>query len=475
MRKIELSQIIEKLESGSREKGGSKQSGVISIGGTQISDDGGFRWDKKEFISDEFYLRIRTGKVQKQDILIVKDGATTGKTSFVDEDFPFKDAAINEHVFRLQIKQDYANPKFVFYFLRLPKGQEQILSDFRGATVGGISRAFVNKVQIPLPDLETQNKIVTILDKTKIIIDKRKETIRKCDELIMGTFLEMFGDPVKNNKGWEQVKLIDICTKITDGTHKTPNYLSEGVKFISAKNIKNNIISWNDIKYISESESNLINSRCNPEFEDVLLTKSGSLGQPALVDVNFKFTLFESLALIKYNRSKVSPPFLITYLMSNGVNYFYKQRHKGVTIKHLHLVDIKSIPVYLPPFDLQNEFGEKYNKIKLIKNNLEISIEKLNLILEALSNLAFTGKLDFNTAVDLEMLLENDYEFFSKNSNPETIRLLLKRLDKDEFNNDKFYTPELYDKAKEFVFQLLKEQKIKQSFDDQSKSIKLII
>lgn len=229
---------------------------------------------KKVFVSEGFYLKMRSGKVRKQDILIVKDGATTGKTSFVDESFPYKEAAINEHVFRLEINQNQVNPKYIFYFLHSPIGQKQILNDFRGATVGGISRGFVDKVEIPLPNLETQNKIVAILDKAKAISDKREKTITKYDELLKATFLDMFGDPVKNEKGWEQIELINICTKITDGTHKTPNYLTEGVKFISAKNITKNHISWSDIKYISESESNSINSRCNPEFEDILLTKA---------------------------------------------------------------------------------------------------------------------------------------------------------------------------------------------------------
>ena len=73
------------------------------------------------------------------------------------------------------------------------------------------------------------------------------------------------------------------------------------------------------------------------------------------------------------------------------------------------------------------------------------------------------------------MLLENDYAFFKKNSNREAIRLLLKRLDKDELNDNKFFEQRLYDKAKEFVFELLKEHKIKQIFDENSKRIKLTI
>lgn len=413
---------------------------------------------------------IESVYVDEEDIIVAWDGANVGTIGFR------LNGIIGSTLARLAIKEEFrdkCNSIYIGYFLSSKFDYFQNTST--GSTIPHLSRAALERLPIPLPDIETQTKIVSILDKVKTILDRKEETIRKYDELLTSVFLHMFGDPVKNDKGWEQVNLIDICTKITDGTHKTPNYLSEGVKFISAKNIKNNTISWTDIKYISESESNLINSRCNPEFEDVLLTKSGSIGQPALVDVNFKFSLFESLALIKYNRSKVSPPFLITYLMSNGVNYFYKQRHKGVTIKHLHLVDIKSIPVYLPPFDLQNEFGEKYSKIKSIKNNLEISIEKLKLVQNALSQLAFKGELDFNTAVDLEILLENDYTFFKENSNRETIQLLLKRLDKDELNDNKFYDQRLYDKAKEFVFELLKDDKIKQVFDNSSKRVKLTV
>lgn len=413
---------------------------------------------------------ITSVQIDEKDVIIAWDGANVGTIGFR------LNGIIGSTLAKLSIKEEFkdkCNSAYLGYFLS--SKFEFFQNTSTGATIPHLSRAALEALSIPLPELEIQNKIVSILDKVKIILEKREETIQKYDELQKAIFLDMFGDPVKNEKGWEQVELIDICTKITDGTHKTPKYLSKGIKFISAKNIKKNSISWSDVKYISEAESNSINLRCNPEFEDILLTKSGSLGQPAIVDVDFKFTLFESLALIKYNRNKVIPPFLITYLMSDGVAYFYRQRHKGVAIKHLHLVDIKSIPVYLPPIELQNEFGEKYYKIKNIKNKLEISFEKFNLIKKALSQLAFKGELNFNTAVDLEVLLENDYAFFTENSSQETIKLLLKRLDKDELNDNTFNDQRLYDKAKEFVFELLSENKIKQVFDDRSKRVKLNI
>ena len=92
-----------------------------------------------------------------------------------------------------------------------------------------------------------------------------------------------------------------------------------------------------------------------------------------------------------------------------------------------------------------------------------------------MSQIAFNGELEFNTAVDLEVLLENDYEYFKSNVDEETLQLLLDRLDKNELNENKFYEKDLYDKAKSFVFTLLKEGHINQVFDKNTNSVKLTL
>ena len=89
----------------------------------------------------------------------------------------------------------------------------------------------------------------------------------------------------------------DVCLKITDGTHKTPQYLESGITFISAKNVVNGYLDFSDVKYISEKEYYEIQERCNTEHGDVLLTKSGSLGTPVIVDTDEPLGLFESLAV----------------------------------------------------------------------------------------------------------------------------------------------------------------------------------
>nr|WED70069.1 hypothetical protein PJ912_12575 [Pectobacterium colocasium] len=151
MRIDSLSTVIAALESGKRPKGGvSSATGTVpSLGGEHLNNDGGFRLGNLKYIDEEFFTNLKSGIVRKNDILIVKDGATTGKVSYVSSDFPFERAAINEHLFALTVDSAIAHPRYVFSFLKSPQGQKEILKDFRGAAIGGISRGFAKLAKIP--------------------------------------------------------------------------------------------------------------------------------------------------------------------------------------------------------------------------------------------------------------------------------------------------------------------------------------
>ena len=191
-----LSEIISELESGSRPKGGVTSAGDIpSLGAEHLDNDGGFSFKNVKRVSRDFYNSLRSGKLSKNDILIVKDGATTGKVSYVAEEFPFVEAAINEHVFRIKVNGQLAFPKYIFHFLKSNIGNRQIMVDFRGATVGGISRKFTDGVSIPLPTLQDQQRIATILDHADSIRRKNRQILEKYNELAQSVFYEMFGDP----------------------------------------------------------------------------------------------------------------------------------------------------------------------------------------------------------------------------------------------------------------------------------------
>lgn len=183
---VKLSEITKGIESGKRPKGGVKNiaNGIPSIGGEHITWDGGFDFTNIRYVPYEFYQSMRKGKINKGDILIVKDGATTGKTAYVSEDFPFKDACINEHVYILRIYENLAISQFVFLFLMSSSGQTQLKNTFHGAAQGGINSEFVNQVAIPLPPLEEQKRIANYLQEVHEKIKELKEVQTKTEEEI---------------------------------------------------------------------------------------------------------------------------------------------------------------------------------------------------------------------------------------------------------------------------------------------------
>lgn len=323
--------------------------------------------------------------VNRNDIIIAWDGANAGTIGYG------LNGIIGSTLAKLEIKTANIYPSYLGKFLN--SKFDYLRKNTTGATIPHISRDSLLKLEIQIPHLSEQKRIVKILDEADSLIQKRKKAIELLDEYLKSVFFKMFGDPVKNPKGWKVVRLEEVCTKITDGTHKTPKYTTEGIKFISAKNIKGEGIIWDNVKYISKIEHQLIYKRCNPELNDLLLTKSGSLGMVALVDVNFEFSLFESLALLKVIRELVEPIFLREYLNLEGIKSYYSQRTKGIGVKHLHLIDIKSIPIILPSNNIQFKFVQKVKKIKSNKQKMLIQSQELETQFQVLMQEAFKGEI----------------------------------------------------------------------------------
>jgi type I restriction enzyme, S subunit len=175
-----LRELLRTFESGSRPKGGVKdiREGVPSIGGEHLDRNGGFTFEKIRFVPKQFARSMTRGHLRQGDICVVKDGATTAKVSLVRQDFPYPDAVINEHVFRLEVKPEY-DPAYVFYYLYSQSGQQEILSDFRGAAQGGISQRFVDKVSVPVRDVAEQQRIVAEIEKQFTRLDAAVASLKQ--------------------------------------------------------------------------------------------------------------------------------------------------------------------------------------------------------------------------------------------------------------------------------------------------------
>jgi len=176
-----LGQIAKKIVSGQRPKGGVKylKEGIPSLGGEHITSNGDFNFDTLRFIPRHFYKALRKSRLEPFDIVMVKDGATTGKVAIVSEDFPFKECSINEHLFKITIKKN--DPYYIFSYLFSNLGQKQIRRLMSGAAQKGITQKSIREVKIILPDLNLQNKIAK---EVKIKMETFKQLKKEIAEIM---------------------------------------------------------------------------------------------------------------------------------------------------------------------------------------------------------------------------------------------------------------------------------------------------
>lgn len=330
-----------------------------------------YLYEAEDFITNDG-LKNSSAKMYEPDtVLIAMYGATIGATSIL------KMFACTNQACAAFRKNDKVIPEFLYYFLKSRK--ERFIKDGVGGAQPNISAGYLKKVEIELPPLEEQQVIVNILDKASSIILGKKYEIQLLDELVKARFVEMFGDE-KN----ELIRLGDVCIKITDGTHKTPKYLDRGITFISAKNIVNGELNFSDVKYISEDEYMEIQKRCQTELNDILLSKSGSLGEPVIVKSEERLGLFESLAIIKYDRNKLLPEFLCEQLKTEKIQRQFRTGTKGVAVKHLHLGVIADIGIIVPPIELQNQFADFVRAIDKSKVAIKKSLDETQILFDSL-------------------------------------------------------------------------------------------
>ena len=169
----------------------------------------------------------------------------------------------------------------------------------------------------------------------------------------------------------KKVRLEDVTLKITDGTHHTPKYTNEGVHFISVKDIRNGNIDFSNTKFISDQEHENLIKRCNPEYGDILITKSGTIGRLAIVPKAPKFSLFVSVALIKINKKKIDRKYLF-YCLENFVSTLnIKEDIKGAVQKNFHLEDIREVSIPLIELREQIRISEYIEQQILSLNEFE--------------------------------------------------------------------------------------------------------
>ena len=205
----------------------------------------------------------------------------------------------------------------------------------------------------------------------------------------------------KAPESWEWVRLGTILHKLSDGTHSRPHYVASGIPFISVKDISGGKLDFSDCKYITEEEHCELYSRCNPEYGDILLTKVGTTGIPVIVDTTNEFSLFVSVALLKFNQEMLSNEYLACLINSPLVQKQAEKNTRGVGNKNWVMRDIANTLIVIPPLLEQQRIVSKLQKILPFVDNYAHAYSKAkklnngfpNLLKKSILQEAVQGKL----------------------------------------------------------------------------------
>jgi type I restriction enzyme S subunit len=335
-------------------------------------------------ISKENALKNRLKVLNKGSVLFAKSGmsAMMNRVYLVDQD-----AYYVSHLASVTPNNEVLDSRFCYYFLMHFKTSKLI----KDSAYPSIGLPDIENLEIPLPPLATQKRIAEILDAADALKRKDQELLKKYDELAQAIFIDMFGDPVKNEKGWEEIFLKDVCLKITDGTHQSPKFTDKGVPFLFVSNIVKNKITYETSTFISEEEFDVLNMRTPIEVGNILITTVGSYGNPAVIENNSPFAFQRHIAFLKPNHSLINYYYLFGFLKSPAAKNQIDRKVNGVAQKTLNLSDLKDLKIWNVPRSLQDNYSEILNKLQLQLNLSETN--RSNILFNSLIQKAFKGEL----------------------------------------------------------------------------------
>ena len=264
---------------------------------------------------------------------------------------------VNNHAHILKPKS-CLNIHYLLHCLNLTN----LSMEVNGTTRQKLTQAAMRKIKLPLPPIELQNQfadVVKQVDKSKLIF---QQMVSKFDELVKSRFIEMFGHPLQNEKLFEESRLSDICHVITDGSHYSPDDSQDSdIPMLSVKDMRENSFDYSACKHVNEETYNeLVKNGCEPQINDVLISKDGSYFKYGFVVTDYKRQcLLSSIAIIRPVLDKINPNYLRHYLLSDAVvEYVGSNCISGTALKRVILKEIRKINVIVPPIELQNQFAD---------------------------------------------------------------------------------------------------------------------
>lgn len=353
--------------------------------------------DKSRYISEETFFRLKCTEILPGDLLVSRLPDPVGKSCIIPEINSKMITGVDCTIIR---PKDNLSSEFLCYYQMSNQYLNDVQSGISGSTRQRISRKNLGLIEIPLPPLPEQQRIVDILDKAFAAIAKAKanaeQNLKNAKELFESYLQEVF-----ENEDWEIKKLNEI-TEVKDGTHDSPKYIADGIPFVTQKNIRQDGLSFADTKFITNPDHEKFYKRSNVSYGDILISMIGAnRGMAAIVD-NKRIFSIKNVGLIKESKN-INNQFLLYYLKSSMAMKYILQMSNGGAQEFIGLTALRSFPIPVPPLNEQQSTVQKLEALstetKKLENIYQQKINDLEELKKSILQKAFSGELKTEKAI----------------------------------------------------------------------------
>nr|WP_294972106.1 restriction endonuclease subunit S [uncultured Pseudomonas sp.] len=342
--------------------------------------------DAPEYISEAGFKSCSTSMLPKGSVLVTSR-APIGNIAIAGRDL------CTNQGFKSLVPSARVDGLYLYYCMKHSSQRLQALGN--GATFKEVSKKIVEEFEIPLPPLPEQKRIAAILDKADAIRRKRQQAIQLADDFLRAVFLDMFGDPVTNPKGWEVrplIELIDPDRPITYGILMPGDDIEGGVPYIRVVDMKDGVVLVDQVRRTTIEIAQQY-KRSSLRAGDVLMSIRGHVGRLAVVPKELEgANITQDTARLATN-SNCSSLYLYACLENRKMQQEMQRFVKGAAVKGINLSDVKQLRIPVPPIELQKKIERKIELMTTALTSLEQSSAFLLDGFESLSRKAFSGLL----------------------------------------------------------------------------------
>jgi type I restriction enzyme S subunit len=369
-----------------------KESGVPVLKIANVRN-GEVTLDGCSFVNLEVADQTTNYAVTKGDLLMTLTGEI-GAMGFYQHSL---ESRLNQRLCKVEVKDpSKVSIEYIHFFLTSPNARQTMWAMSKGAAQANISVKDIATLQLPLPPLEEQKRIVEQLDVQLYKLEKSRESLLKLKLLLKSLSRSLLHHNVSGHG--DLYSLSELCTLITDGSHFSPKTVERGFPYITVRDLQDSGIDFENCKYINEdSFLELERSGCSPKPGDVLFSKDGTVGKVALVSSTEPFVVLSSIAILRPNSSLITPEFLKLSLRSPQVLEQALGMKSGTAIRRVVLRTLKTLEIAVPSLDEQRSLVKfvdaELSKLGSLDNQIEELIAQHENLRRSLLHAAFAGQL----------------------------------------------------------------------------------